>query len=403
MKPAEAGRLSPDHAPPTTERPPLLTAPFVRIWLSTLAYFIGIGATLPILPRYVKGPLGGTSFSVGLVVGSFSLTAFFLRPLAGRLGDRRGRRLLTVGGASVVALSIAGYTVSASLPPLIGFRLLTGAGEAFFFTGSASAINDVTPDERRGETVSLFSLALYVGLAVGPLLAEPILGHGGYHHVWWMAAAASAVAAALVLWAPNTGAREEGAERSPGPLVNRAALMPGIVLSSNVWGFSAFVSFVPLYALQLGLSGSRYVFLGYALIIIAVRGLGARLPDRLGEARTSRFSIIVSIVGLTVMATWHAVAGLYAGAVIFAVGQALLFPGLMTLAIRSAPPEELGSVVGTFTAFFDLSYGLGAVSLGAVASVFGYRGAFAMGAMIAAVGLALLLIRQARERSRTVE
>ena len=124
----------------TESAPRLVTGPFAAIWLSTLAYFIGIGAVLPILPRYVKGPLGGSSFEVGLAVGSFSLSALLLRPLAGRLGDLRGRRLLVVGGGLVVAVSEAGYVVSGSLPVLIAFRLLTGVGEAFFFTGSAAAM-----------------------------------------------------------------------------------------------------------------------------------------------------------------------------------------------------------------------------------------------------------------------
>ncbi|HYP23090.1 MAG TPA: MFS transporter, partial [Actinomycetota bacterium] len=44
----------------------------------------------------------------------------------------------------------------------------------------------------------------------------------------------------------------------------------------------------------------------------------------------------------------------------------------------------------TFTAFFDLAFGLGAVSLGAVASAFGYAGAFRVAALVAVGGLALL-------------
>jgi predicted MFS family arabinose efflux permease len=90
---------------------------------------------------------------------------------------------------------------------------------------------------------------------------------------------------------------------------------------------------------------------------------------------------------------------LFAGTIVFAIGQALSFPALMTIAIDGAPPSERGAVVGTFTAFFDLAFGLGAVSLGAVVAVSGYRGAFAGGAFVAGLGLALMLARARRLRT----
>jgi MFS family permease len=89
--------------------------------------------------------------------------------------------------------------------------------------------------------------------------------------------------------------------------------------------------------------------------------------------------------------------GLFAGGAIFGVGQALAFPALMSIAVRGAPAAERGSVVGTFTAFFDLSFGLGAVSLGAVASVFGYAGSFRVASLVALGGLGLLFAYARRD------
>ena len=58
--------------------------------------------------------------------------------------------------------------------------------------------------------------------------------------------------------------------------------------------------------------------------------------------------------------------GLFVGAIILGIGQAFAFPALMTIAVNSAPASERGSVMGTFTAFFDLSFGGGAIALGAL-------------------------------------
>jgi MFS family permease len=84
------------------------------------------------------------------------------------------------------------------------------------------------------------------------------------------------------------------------------------------------------------------------------------------------------------------VAGLVAGTAVFAAGMSLLYPALMLLALTAVPDHERGSVVGTFSSFFDLSQGLGALILGGVAAASGYRGAFAGGAVAALIGVVLL-------------
>jgi MFS family permease len=84
---------------------------------------------------------------------------------------------------------------------------------------------------------------------------------------------------------------------------------------------------------------------------------------------------------------------------VFGVGVALATPALMSLAIGAAPPSERGWVIGTFTAFIDLGFGLGPIVLGVVAAEVGYRGTFLAGAGVAATGLLLLLTRRASRRA----
>jgi MFS family permease len=132
------------------------------------------------------------------------------------------------------------------------------------------------------------------------------------------------------------------------------------------------------------------VFLVYSVVILSIRLFGATIPDRLGAARTVRVALAVTLAGLLLMAGWAAPAGLFLAAAVLGVGQALAFPGLMTIAIRAAPASERGAVVGTFTAFFDLAYGLGAATLGGVAEAVGLRGTFVTAAVVALVGLGLI-------------
>ena len=89
----------------------IVTVPFALTFGSAFFVFLAIGMLLPVLPLYARGPLGEGDIGVGLAVGMSSPTALVFQPLAGRLGDRRGRRLLIVGGSLAMAISIAAYTV----------------------------------------------------------------------------------------------------------------------------------------------------------------------------------------------------------------------------------------------------------------------------------------------------
>ncbi len=368
----------------------MVTPLFLLITASTFAYFVAVGALIPILPRYAKGPLGGGDVSVGLAIGAFALAAVVLRPFAGRLGDRRGRRILIVGGAGIVAVSTAGYLAADSLPLLIGLRILSGAGEAGFYVGAATVINDLAPDERRGEALSFFSLALFSGIAVGPLLGETLLQGISFGAVWIASASSAVIAAVLGLRVGETRP-DEAAEAKPPPLVHPAGLLPGAVLGTIICGLAGVDSFVPLYALEIGFEGSGVIFFIFSAIIIAVRSLGATLPDRIGRHRIARIGLVATAAGLGTIALWATPAGLYLGTAIFAFGHSLTFPALMSLAVMAAPPSERGAVIGTFTAFFDLAFGAGAIGLGAVAEVAGYRATFATASAIALGGLLLLL------------
>ncbi|HZB04263.1 MAG TPA: MFS transporter [Actinomycetota bacterium] len=371
------------------------------LWPSWL-YFTAVGVLLPALPRYVEGPLGGGNIAVGLVVGAFSLSAFFLRPGAGAVGDRRGRRILMVVGASVFGLSVAGYLVATSIPLLVAMRLLTGVGEALFFVGALSANVDLAPPERRGEAFSFASLALYIGIGAGPFLGELVIDQVGFRAAWLTAIGLTGVAIVLALRLPRMVPAAEEAAQGRHRLIHRDGILPGLVLLATVWGMAGFLAFVPLYALDLGMDGAGPVLGLFSGIVVLIRSVGARIPDRLGSARATRISLTLSTVGLATVGLWHTAAGLVIGTGVMAVGVALFTPALFALAVEGVPPNERGSVVGTTSAFLDLAFGLGPATLGFVATAVGRGGTFLAGASVAAAGLILVYATRLGRRTPQV-
>ena len=377
----------------------VLTKPFVLAVLAEFALCMSIGMLLVILPVYANDELGVGSFGVALVIGAVSPMILLSQPIAGRIGDRKGRRVLIVAGALIAAVSVAAYSLADSLELLIAFRLFTGLGEAMLLVGAATMITDLAPEKRRGEALSLYSLGLWGGLALGPILGELVLSGDRFDAVWLLATGFCLVAAAIGMALPETApVKAVGETFAPSRLVHPAAIGPGLVLALTVVGFAGLGTFAALYARELGMDGAGAVFLVFSAVVVATRIIGRQIPDRLGPKRTSSTALVLISAGLLTIGVWNVPAGLFAGTVVLAFGQALAFPALMTLAVNGAPASERSSVVGTFTAFTELGFAVGALSLGLIASAVGYDGVFIVCAVGPLLGV-LLLARIAGPRA----
>lgn len=367
------------------ERSRVVTRPFVFVWLSSFATLVSAGMLLPVLPVYADGPLDVGRTGVGLLVAAGTPTAILLQPVLGRYADRHGRKRVLVAGPVAFALCVAAFSLGDVFWLLLVLRVLSGAGEGALYMAPATVVNDLAPPDRRGEAVSLYSLSIWGGLAVGAPLGEVILRDTHFDAVWLTAGALALLGAAFALGVPETKpARTTG--QAPG-LVARGALLPSLVLIGELVGYAAIASFTPLYARELGMSGAGLVFALNAGVVIAIRGLGRKIPDRLGPHRGVAAGLAINVTGLALVAAAGHPAGLYLGTALFYAGHSLLYPALMMLVLARTRPEEQSSAVGLFSASAQVGYALGAISLGAFAGVAGYQWGFALSAAVVALGM----------------
>ena len=366
-----------------TARARLVTGRFFVVTLATALYFTALGMQMPTIPTYVEDVLGGGGIAVGLAAGLFAVSAAAIRPWAGRLGDHRGRRILMVAGAGIFGLSVVGYTLASSLALLFVLRLVSGVGEAAMFVGAATATQDMAPPDRRGEAASYYSVALYLGLAIGPTLGERIVDGPGYDALWFASGGCALAAAALGLLTPVGDL--EGATRSS-RLLHPAALAPGFVLLLGLVPFVGFGTFIKLYGQEVGVDNVGPVFGAYAITVLVIRLVGARIPDRLGWKLSSTIALTGLGVGSGLLAVWGSGAALWVSIAPFAVGMSLLFPALFATVVARVPESERSQAIGTFSVFFDLANGLGAPFLGLFVAVGSYRLAFGVAALVAAAG-----------------
>lgn len=372
---------------PGATRPRLVTGRFVLVTLATCAYFTALGMQLPTIPTYVEDELGGGGLAVGFAAGLFAVSAAIIRPWAGRLGDRKGRRILMVAGAGILGVSVIGYTLATSLAVLLVLRLVSGVGEAAMFVGAATAIQDMAPDDRRAEAASYYSVALYAGLAIGPTLGETLVDGPGYDVLWLVSGGFALLAAGLGAFTP---VGEVDPDAPPGKLLHPAALAPGLVLMLGLVPFIGFATFLKLYGQEVGVESVGAIFGVYAVAVLLIRLLGARIPDRLGWRRSSTIALSSLVVASSVLATWASAAALWLSIAPFAIGMSFLFPALFATVVDRVPESERSQAIGTFSVFFDLGNGLGAPFLGLFVAIGDHRTAFGVGAVVAASGFLAL-------------
>jgi MFS family permease len=363
------------------------------VFAAALMAFLSIGAALPVLPSFVRGPLHSTDLAVGIVVGAFAITAVICRPLAGRQADWRGRRVVMVSGMLVMALGGLVYLISDGIPSLIVGRLVSGVGEGLVYTAGATWAVDLAPEDRRGLALGLFGLAVWGGLSLGPVAGELLRSNVSYDAVWTFTAVLPLVGAAIASRLPEPVLVKTSAEtqvkRGLRSMFPRAAHRPGIALALANVGYAALAGFAVLALKARGIDDGATVFTAFAVAVFASRLILSRVPDRAGARPTATAAGLLEALGLTIIAAAQTLPLALLGAIVVGVGFSMLFPSLALMVVGDVKDDRRGSALGAFTAFFDIGVGLGGPISGATAAIAGYPAVFYLSA-IAALGTAVL-------------
>jgi MFS family permease len=368
---------------------------FLGIFAVTALGLLTIGATLPVLPRYVTGPIGAGDVAVGVVTGAFAATGLLFRPIGGAFADARGRKPVVVFGALLTAFAGALYFIPAGVGGLIVARLFLGAGEGMVYTAGAAWIVDMAPIRRRGRIIGLYGLAIWGGLSVGPVVGELLLEALSFEGVWAFCVIAPLAGAAIASRIPERYAPRDrdAASRSLGKrigsLISREALAPGAALALTVIGYATLAAFIVLHLEDRGIGHGALVFTAFAVTVVGIRIIGGGIPDRLGGAPTAAAAASIQAFGLVTIGLAQTLPVALVGAMAMGAAFGLLFPSLALLVLEHVPEARRGAAMGTFTAFFDIGVGIGSPLAGAAAALGGYGTSFAPAALL---GLGTILI-----------
>jgi len=411
----------PDRSPPRVGPPPWY-------WSYTLFGASASGLSPILLPVLVAA--GDGAGQVGLVMAALNV-GVLSAPLWGMLADRhRGHRPIFFLGLLLVALSLAGFTLSGRLGYRLALALIQGLGIGGVSTMASLFVVEFEPRQEWTRLISRLQTLNGIGQAAGTLLAGLFSRGGTYAAGLWVAALLLVPA----LWAGRRGlpaASERrllprSARQAIGTLVRMAERLSGAVfyaiqrpsleylfnlVSAAAAPFGRFLSSWLLFSI-----GSSAFFTFYPLLLVNSYGIplwaasvllaaltAARLPLFAPSAALCRrhgsravFRAFLLIRGLCFLGLFILV--YFRGAAAAALTITLL--SVMTVAwpLGSVSATELsaalavsseGEAMGLFTAASAAASLAGALVGGGLAALLGYGSIVALAAACCAGALAL--------------
>ena len=146
--------------------------------------------------RYIKKDFPVSAATEGLIVAAVTVGALVAAMIAGVLADRGGRRLTNIARGLVFATASLLCVVANSVPTLIAGRFLVGCGIGLTSVGAPMYIAEVSPARVRGTFVSLFQLAVTLGILLSYVVCAMLAPAAAWR---WMLGLAAVPGLALAI------------------------------------------------------------------------------------------------------------------------------------------------------------------------------------------------------------
>lgn len=387
---------------------PSIRRNLLTLFTAGLLFWFSMTSLLPVLPLYIQ-EIGGTKQQVGLVMGCFAIGLILSRTWLGQLADRRGRKIIILIGTAVAATAPLGYLLVQSIPALMSLRAFHGISIAAFTTGYSALVVDLSPIKQRGELIGYMSLAIPIGMAVGPALGGYLQADFGYSCLF-LASAGSGLLAWLSAWQVKEEPRTKTEKhlyddefqfqpnRNFRQLLKSPSLtVPAVIMLNIGLVFGTLVAFLPLYVNESELNTNAGLF--YAVAAVAsfiARAVVGRASDIFGRGLFITGSLVCYAISMILLALGTTISAFLLAAVIEGTGAGILIPMMIALMSDRSHASERGKVYALCIGGFDLGIAIAGPILGSLAFVLSYSAMFFLAGGLASLGLFIFLTKSSK-------
>lgn len=391
------------------------------VWVANFVTAVGMMSFLIFFPSHLA-KLGVSEEKVplwtGLIFGAAPLVASVMTPIWSSIGDRFGRRLMTIRAMLAITVFVGAMAWARSPWELLALRLGQGCFSGFI-APSITLVSVIAPKDRQGLVAGSLQTAMALGSIIGPLIGGFVLRTHGLESIFMGVSAASCFSALLVaLFAQERVSDRREVVKGVSPVEILQASLRDLV---DVWrnprmrdtlkllfwmalAVGAVNPLMELYVRELGAEGKQVgVYTGmltsaFAAANMIAMPLWGHRGDRRGHSRTLRHSAFFVAAALFLNAGALNLAMLFVVRILLALATAGASPLAYGMAATEIPVERRGGAMGAVFSARTMAIALSAMVGGSLYPLLGLRGL-----LLSGVGVLLLVLWRTAPRARAVE
>lgn len=345
---------------------------FTVLFITSCVMYFGQYMMTTLLPKYLC-ELGVKSSVIGVIVGLFSVTALVTRPLTGTLIEGCDKKKLYIAMLGVLAAASFGYAFVSSVPFLVFFRLLHGAGMGCSAALGLVLASDELPEDKLASGLGIYGLSSVLATAFGSGAGLAVAGRFGYTAAFCFS---GALVSASLLIAGKMRLEKEPGKRPIFRLSNviaKEALLPACFLMLCTIARAGIITYLVIYITEERQIGgiTLYYIINAAALLISRPLIGA-LSDKAGIHRALIPTYISFAAGLILLAYCKSTWQLCVTAVLNAFGTGAAQTTHQALCMKVVSPTRRGAGSTTACIGTDLGELLGPVICGFLVEHLGY-------------------------------
>lgn len=375
----------------------------------------------PVLPLFANH-LGASAADIGLIAAASTVVGILVSLPAGAMSDLWGRRHVILMAMAVFASAPFLYLMVSGVWGLVAVRIYHGLATAVFGPVALALVADLFSVERGGK-MGWYSSATLVGRSSAPFVGGALLGAfalgttagpTGYRLVYLVCGAAGLLALGLALRLPTEARGSAGLPlgsagrkwREIGQGLRQVLSHRGILFTSGAeaaqyFAFGTMETFLPLYALQIGLTPYQIgAVLGLKIVVLTLtKPLMGRLSDRHGRHLPIVAGLLLGAAALALTPAAESFWSLLPVSLAFGLSMATVTASTAALVSDLAKEGSYGVALGTMSTIMDIGHASGPVVAGLLIGSFGFTVAFpAIGLGLGLVGLLFPLFVRTQRR-----
>ena len=346
--------------------------------------FYQIGKT-PLLPLFAAS-IGAGELIIGFIVSVSTMTGMLLKPVFGILSDRWGRKVWLLVATILFSGMPFLYQFVTTEQELMVLRLFHGISTAIFGPVSLAYVAGINA-RGLGERIAYFGMSRLLASLTAPLIAGILLTFLNFQTVFLLIGFCS-----LFGMIPIFLLSEDLVEKPQKKVSIINYFFTSFKYSikiPTIWlaGFLELMVYLTIYAVKAFLplfiisqEGGTVLqaglfFFMQELAHVLFRPVGGKLSDKYGQPLIIILGMVLLSLGLYLLTNLTDNLFLLP-AILFGIGQGLIFPSSVALLSKSARGNYLGAAMGFYGALRNFGKVIGPIIAGILLSVLSYETVF---------------------------